>query len=265
MGAPFNPISSQAVNYYDACHITMTYTAIVQLLILGDELEQVDRVAILESLAVLQQENGSFASTIFSLETDIRFLYCACCICYILDGWTFINTSNAIRYISSCQSYDGAFGQKEHQESHGGSTYCAVASLWLMGKLDALCEREKLIEWLLFRQNKGFHGRINKDDDTCYAFWIGSSLEMLDAYKYIAKEPLLQFLETTHTPYGGFGKCENSFPDMMHSYLGLSGLAIAGEPTLRSLFVPLGISNQVHDAGVAKGLMKNISQGTSFH
>lgn len=33
------------------------------------------------------------------------------------------------------QSYDGAFGQGPGQESHGGSTFCAIASLILLNKL----------------------------------------------------------------------------------------------------------------------------------
>ena len=33
------------------------------------------------------------------------------------------------------QGYDGGFGQGPNQESHGGSTYCACASLQLLGRL----------------------------------------------------------------------------------------------------------------------------------
>jgi geranylgeranyl transferase type-1 subunit beta len=36
------------------------------------------------------------------------------------------------------QSYDYGIGQGPGQESHGGSTYCAVAALHLMGRLDDL-------------------------------------------------------------------------------------------------------------------------------
>ena len=29
------------------------------------------------------------------------------------------------------------------------------------------------------RQVGGFQGRVNKDPDTCYSFWVGASLKML--------------------------------------------------------------------------------------
>jgi hypothetical protein len=43
-------------------------------------------------------------------------------------------------------------------EAHGGSTYCAVASLYLMGKLGVLTEfqKDKLIRWCALRLNVGY-------------------------------------------------------------------------------------------------------------
>ena len=65
----------------------------------------------------------------------------------------------------------------------GGSTFCAVASLALMGRLDSAftpTERRGLARWCLHRQQAGFQGRPNKPADTCYSFWIGASLEVSD-------------------------------------------------------------------------------------
>ena len=63
----------------------------------------------------------------------------------------------------------------------GGSTFCAVASLFLMDKLTCLSEREldRLKVWCLNRQTFGFSGRVNKPWDTCYSFWIGSTLKVI--------------------------------------------------------------------------------------
>lgn len=38
---------------------------------------------------------------------------------------------------------------------------------------------ERLKNWSILKQSTGFHGRVNKDDDTCYAFWIGATLSVL--------------------------------------------------------------------------------------
>lgn len=37
---------------------------------------------------------------------------------------------------------------------------------------------EKLVKWALWKQDEGFHGRTNKPDDSCYAFWIGGTLKV---------------------------------------------------------------------------------------
>lgn len=73
-----------------------------------------------------------------------------------------------------------------------GSTFCAIASLHLMGKFDAAFSPQQLKSlkrWLAFRQCQGLHGRPNKPDDTCYSFWVGASLKVrinnfVLAYKY---------------------------------------------------------------------------------
>lgn len=69
-------------------------------------------------------------------------------------------------------------------ESHGGTTFCAVAALKLSDQLDVLSPKviEKIKRWLIFRQDDGFNGRPNKPVDTCYSFWIGSTLKILDAF-----------------------------------------------------------------------------------
>lgn len=37
---------------------------------------------------------------------------------------------------------------------------------------------ERLVKWALWKQDEGFHGRANKPDDSCYAFWIGGTLKV---------------------------------------------------------------------------------------
>lgn len=70
-------------------------------------------------------------------------------------------------------------------ESHGGTTYCAVAALCLSEQLNILSQKEieKMKRWLVFRQVDGFNGRPNKPVDTCYSFWIGATLKMLGAFE----------------------------------------------------------------------------------
>ena len=63
----------------------------------------------------------------------------------------------------------------------GGSTFCAVAALCLMGKLEEMFsqrELDRIRRWCIMRQQNGFHGRPNKPVDTCYSFWVGATLEV---------------------------------------------------------------------------------------
>ena len=79
------------------------------------------------------------------------------------------------------QSYEGAIGQGPNLEAHGGSTYCAIASLVLMKQLEtsfSAIELKKLRQWCLLRQQSGFQGRPNKPVDTCYSFWVGATLQV---------------------------------------------------------------------------------------
>lgn len=104
---------------------------------------------------------------------------------------------------SYLQSYEGGFAQVPGAESHGGSTYCAVATLFLIfrahkarkvqlprdhntSQTEALFDfscisktREDLIRWCVFRQRRGFNGRPNKPEDSCYTFWIGATLKVI--------------------------------------------------------------------------------------
>jgi geranylgeranyl transferase type-1 subunit beta len=52
-------------------------------------------------------------------ETDLRFVYCAAAICYMLDSWSGMDKESAKNYILNCQSYDGGFGLIPGSESHG--------------------------------------------------------------------------------------------------------------------------------------------------
>ena len=81
----------------------MTYTALATLLILGDDLSRINKEAVLAGVRHLQQDDGSFCSTAEGTENDMRFVYCACCVCYILNDWCGVDVSKAVTFIKSSQ------------------------------------------------------------------------------------------------------------------------------------------------------------------
>jgi len=203
--------SSSQRHPYDHSHIAMTYVALCTLQSLGDDLSRIDKHAILSTLQGLQKPNGSFValsptSTKYDKaddveaedDCDLRFMYAAIAVWYILTSLDqkdqdedsnannningkkdYINIESATNYILSCKSYEGALGLTPGREGHGGSTFCGIASLCLLGVLDDVMSRddlrgwkEDLIYWCVMRQkslrrrNKSSDGNDDDDDAT---------------------------------------------------------------------------------------------------
>ncbi|KAK1356091.1 Geranylgeranyl transferase type-1 subunit beta [Heracleum sosnowskyi] len=236
-------------------HLASTYCALAVLRTVGYNLSSMDSRSILKSIKYLQQPNGSFMPTHIGAETDLRFVYCAAAICFMLENWSGMDREKAKEYILSCQSYDGGFGLVPSSESHGGATYCALASLLLMGFIEddlisksasssCIIDVPLLLDWSLQRQARdgGFQGRANKDSDTCYAFWVGGVLKILGAHKFIDQKASRDFLSTCQSEYGGFSKFPGQLPDLYHSYYGITAFSLLNEPGLNPISVALGIA-----------------------
>lgn len=213
-------------------HVAMTYTALASLVILGDDLSRIDKKAITSGLSCLQQEDGSFVASAEEAENDMRFIYCAVAVSYMLNDWSGINIQKATEFIIRSLRYDGGFAQCPGMESHGGSTYCALAALSLMGTLKLLTQNQidQILRWCILRLNVGFQGRPNKPDDTCYSFWVGGAISILCPAMW-TKELILKsgrFVFSTQDPIvGGLSKWPDQSPDPLHTYLGLAGLSLS--------------------------------------
>ncbi|KAI4110214.1 MAG: hypothetical protein L6R37_000107 [Teloschistes peruensis] len=61
----------------------------------------------------------------------------------------------------------------------------------------------------------GMTGRCNKVADTCYAFWTGGSLQILNSLHLLDQDALARYLiEKTQHRIGGFGKLPGDVPGM---------------------------------------------------
>ncbi|XP_078698686.1 geranylgeranyl transferase type-1 subunit beta-like [Branchiostoma floridae x Branchiostoma belcheri] len=252
IGVPYNPSKEEVSAYpYDSGHIAMTYTGLCSLLLLGDDLSRVNRRTCVKGLQSLQLADGSFYPSVEGGENDMRFVYCACCVSYILDDWSGMDVDKAVSYIKNSMGYDFGLAQGPGLETHGGSTFCAVASLCLMNRVqETFSDRQLdgLKRWCLFRQQSGFQGRPNKPTDTCYSFWVGGTLKLLDCYSLIDPTANKDFiLSTQDTVVGGFAKWPDSHPDALHSYFGVAGLSLLGEEGLQPMFPALNISQAAAD------------------
>ena len=214
-------------------HIAMTYTALSTYIILGGDIQSdFDVEAIANGIAELQRKDGSFNSSNEGGEHDMRFVFCAAAVAR-LTGKCRFNLDSAVDYIVKSITYEGGIAQGPGMEAHGGSTYCAVAALKLMNKLDSALspiKRRRLERWCVNRLNEGFNGRPNKPDDTCYTFWIGGALDILKPFPEIAEFVMKCSAFVCNTQddcTGGLAKWWDNSPDPLHTYLGFSGLSIA--------------------------------------
>lgn len=78
---------------------------------------------------------------------------------------------------------------------------------------------------------------------------------MLNCYELVDIQALQNSLNSSHSKYGGYSKHENgSYPgisyffwfdlkDLLHSYMGLSGMCISGRSDLKELNCEIGVSS----------------------
>ncbi|GAB6024029.1 Geranylgeranyl transferase type-1 subunit beta [Chamberlinius hualienensis] len=243
--------SSESSVPHDCGHIAMTYTGLASLVILGDDLSRVNKSAIIAGLKSLQLADGSYLAVNYGSENDMRFVYCAAAICYMLQDWDGMDIASTLSYIKDSIAYDHGIGQGLFSESHGGLAYCAIATLALLDKVESTLSEDEIRRvqrWCMFRQQSGFQGRPNKPEDTCYSFWVGASLKLLGIFDLVDKKQNREFiLSTQNSMTGGLAKFPDIVPDPLHTYTGLGGLALMSDDGLNPINAALNITERASE------------------
>ncbi|SCM18938.1 geranylgeranyltransferase, putative [Plasmodium chabaudi adami] len=176
----------------------------------------------------LLNTDGSVRGDIWG-EVDTRFVYSAVSCLTILNKIHLISIENISSYLLTNYSICGnSFSWTHGNEYHAASVFCCVATLALIQKL-YLIDEEKVAHWLSLRQtnNGGFNGRAEKLTDTCYSWWIFSSLIILKKYKWINKNALKKYiLLCQDTNSGGISDNPDCLPDVCHTFFGLAALSL---------------------------------------
>lgn len=242
-------------------HLAMAYTSLATLITLKDDLSRLDRPALLQSLQSAQLASGAFRATRTGNEADMRFVFCACAISYMLGDWSGVDRDRVVEYVKSCITYEGGVSLTPGTEAQGGATFCAVSSLVMMDKLEDISvkARRALVGWCEQRVQAagGYNGRTNKVPDSCYSFWIGATLDMLGCFHNTDTLPALEFLlnECQYSHYmdragiGGFSKTPGDYPDILHTFYSIAWLSInRSVSTLRPIFPTLAICQDKADS-----------------
>ncbi|KAJ7334090.1 terpenoid cyclases/protein prenyltransferase alpha-alpha toroid, partial [Mycena albidolilacea] len=219
---------------YNGPHLVMTYTALLALAILRDDFSKLDRPGLVKFIRACQRDDGSFSIVPGNGETDLRTLYCAFCICDMLGDWSGVNIEQAFKFIGTCRTYEGGYGQAPFCEASGGPTYIAIASLHLVPRAEDAVpltreQRAKSVHWLIHNQYEsgGFCGRTAKPPaDACYSFWCGAALKVLGAVDLIDVETHAGFIAGCQFKFGGIAKFADENPDPHHTYLAIAALSL---------------------------------------
>ena len=97
----------------------------------------------------------------------------------------------------------------------------------------------------------GIAGRVNKDPDSCYTFWVGAALVLLERESSSAGVGCMlnaaearQFLAKCESRFvGGFAKIPGAIPDLHHSFYAAAWLGLVGGE-MEALDAALGISSR---------------------
>ncbi|GEQ67027.1 hypothetical protein JCM33374_g690 [Metschnikowia sp. JCM 33374] len=218
-------------------HVASTYAAVL-VLALVEDYDLLSRIGpnLYKWFLSLKDESGAFAMH-FGGEKDTRSTYCVLVVASLLNIATPALIENTQGWILSCQTYEGGFAGVPDAEAHGGYTFCAVASLFLLpGNGLHSVNAESLLHWLAARQytlEGGFSGRSNKLVDACYSFWIGACFAMMEAFTSTRllfnrsglKTYILNCCQDLHT--GGLRDKPGKHPDFYHTNYTLCGLSVA--------------------------------------
>lgn len=227
-------------------HVASTYAGILALVslreykILGNIRQNLHSWFLL-----LKQSDGSFLMH-YNGESDNRSTYCVLVVCSLLNMLDDEICEKTLDWVTKTQTYEGGFAGVSNTEAHGGYTYCAVSSLFLLlGKqsknilefkhqLEQTINFSLLLRWLVARQlntEGGLNGRSNKLVDACYSFWIGGCYALMELVlnaEMFNKEALkIYILNCSQETRGGFKDKPGKRVDFYHTNYTLLGLSIA--------------------------------------
>ena len=161
-------------------------------------------------------------------------------------------TKGVVNNIKNCQTFEGGLGPEPFCEAHGGYSYCGIATLVLLNKLNEI-DMNSFLRWLVNRQmtkEGGFNGRTNKLVDSCYSFWQGSIFNMIYMgdnkftydmellYDQLSLQAYIIFA-CQNTKFGGLADKPQKFPDLFHTNYASAGLSLSQECLIENCKVAL--------------------------
>ncbi|KAL3990338.1 Geranylgeranyl transferase type-2 subunit beta [Acanthocheilonema viteae] len=176
-----------------------------------------------------QQPNGGFAP---AEQHDDHLLHTlsAVQIMIMLRKLDEIDTDAVARYVTSLQNEDGSFGGDEWNEIDTRFSFCALATLHLIGKLENSINIEKAIDFILLCYNfdGGFGRRPGSESHAGQVYCCLGSLAILDCLEMIDVQRTARWLAERQCRSGGLNGRPEKLPDVCYSWWVLASLKILG-------------------------------------
>jgi geranylgeranyl transferase type-1 subunit beta len=238
---------------WDPAHVPGTFFALINLAILGDDLERVKRRQILSWLTKLQRPDGSFGQTLgeegrVEGGKDPRFGYMVAGIRWILRGNVEgavdeipdIDVDKFVKSVRRSETYDGGISEAPFHEAHAGFACCAISALALLDRLptqqsDAPHDRIRgvsnlplTLHWLASRQT----ATINEEDDMDSSSTQDDSQSFVQQQSYPTNADQKPSMEQPEAHFdlkwvGLNGRC-NKIADTCYAYWSCAPLKLLG-------------------------------------
>lgn len=192
---------------------------------LNDQSPEVPRA--LEFIKGCQTEDGGFAAAPYH-DSHILHTLSAIQMLVILERCQsdFVNIENCVNYIKSLQQKDGSFFGDKWGEVDTRFSFCALATLKLLNRLDAI-DLDKAVEYVMSCNNQidgGFGSKPGSESHSAYVYCCVGSLAIAGKLDLVDTEHLGWWLSERQLPSGGLNGRPQKLPDLCYSWWCLSSM-----------------------------------------
>ncbi|KAA0198235.1 Rab geranylgeranyltransferase beta subunit [Fasciolopsis buskii] len=201
------------------------------------ELDLIDRDKVVDLVLSCQQPDGGLSpapghdSHLLSTLSGIQILA-------LFDCVHKLNCNAMVRFILKLQQSDGSFCGDEWGEIDTRFTFCALASLSLLGRLDECVQSghlnaEECASYLERCQNLdgGFGTQPGSESHAGQAYCVLGALSLLHGLRRLNLERAAWWLAERQLPSGGLNGRPEKKPDVCYSWWALASLTILGRLT----------------------------------
>lgn len=181
----------------------------------------------LEFIKSCQVEDGGFSAAPYH-DSHILHTLSAVQMLVILNKCQpdFIDTNNCVNYIKSLQQKDGSFFGDKWGEVDTRFSFCALATLKLLNRLDSI-DLNKAVEFVMSCNNQidgGFGSKPGSESHSAYVYCCVGSLAIAGKLDLVDTDQLGWWLSERQLPSGGLNGRPEKLPDLCYSWWCLSSM-----------------------------------------